>query len=201
MSRIAIKIGPADHGRRMSLDDFDKAEAVDGYNYELSRGVITVVDVPNRSHLFQVDVIRHQLSIYRETHPDQIHTLAGSGECKILLAGDESERHPDVAVYKRPPDDDEDLWATWIPELVVEIVSPGSEERDYVDKRKEYLAFGIREYWIVDAEKEEVLVLRRWRGRWTKRIVRPPEVYQTRLLPGFEFDCARVFEAARSSGR
>jgi Uma2 family endonuclease len=113
----------------------------------------------------------------------------------------ESERHPDVAIYKNPPPEEEDDFrASWIPEIVNEVVSPGSEERDYVEKRDEYLRFGVREYWIVDAERQEVLILRRAGGRWREKTLRPPETYRTRLLPGFEFACEPVFDAARSAG-
>jgi Uma2 family endonuclease len=198
MPKTAITIGPADQERRMTLAAFDQAEGVEGYTYELSRGVVTVVDVPGRRHVKQVAAARLQFSAYQLVHPERIYLIAGSGECKILLADLESERHPDVVVYKHPPDDEEELWATWIPEIVVEVVSPGSEERDYEEKREEYLAFGVRENWIIDADKREMLVLRRWRGRWSERIVRPPEVYTTRLLPGFEFRIAEVFEAAET---
>jgi Uma2 family endonuclease len=36
------------------------------------------------------------------------------------------------------------------PLLVVEVVSPNQEKRDYRYKRTEYAARGIAEYWIVD---------------------------------------------------
>lgn len=44
-------------------------------------------------------------------------------------------------------------------DLVVEIISPESENRDTVDKLREYEAEGVREYWIVDsrAGKERAL--------------------------------------------
>jgi Uma2 family endonuclease len=50
------------------------------------------------------------------------------------------------------------------PQLVVEVVSPGEPgednyDRDYVDKRREYAARGIGEYWIVDPARKVVLVL------------------------------------------
>jgi Uma2 family endonuclease len=194
------KIGPADHSRRMRLDEFDTAEAQEGYLYELSRGVITVSDVPSPRPLAQVMAIRHQLAAYDLSSPGRIHTIAASGECKILIAGLESERHPDVAVYTEPPPE-EDVWRAWIPDVVVEVVSPGSEQRDYVEKREEYLRFGVKEYWIVDAEKTEVLVLRRAGGEWRERVVRPPEVYRTRRLAGLEFSCEAVFQAAERAGR
>ena len=89
----------------------------------VSRGVITVVDVPRRPHLAQVDAARRQFYSYRMLRPQAIHTIAGGGECKLLLIKLQSERHPDLAVYKTaPPGDDSEVWAYWIPELVVEVV-------------------------------------------------------------------------------
>src|SRR5262249_6995806 len=81
------------------------------------------------------------------------------------------------------------------PEIVVEIVSFGSVLRDYEEKREEYLALGIREYWIIDVNEQEMTVFRRWRGTWSEKTYRPGDVYTTRLLPGFELPCADVLEA------
>ena len=199
MPKTLIRIGPQDHGRRMALDEFDHAEAAEGYLYELSRGVVTVVDVPRPSHLAQIDAIQCQLAAHRLVHPGRIYAVAAGSDCKILVQGLECERHPDLAVYKTAPPEGEDVWSAWIPELVVEVVSPGSEHRDYVEKREEYFLFGVREYWIVDAAKEEMLVLRRSRGQWVERRIRPPQICRTRLLPGFEFDCGSVFKAAQGA--
>jgi Uma2 family endonuclease len=197
MAQTITHIGPQDHGRRMSLDEFDSAEGQAGFLYELSRGVITVSDVPGPRHLRTVNAIRRQFAAYDLAHPGRIAILASGGECKLLLDALQSERHPDLAIYKTaPPEEGEDVWSTWVPEIVIEVVSPGSGPRDYEEKPEEYLAFGVFEYWIVDAGKEEVLVLRRSRGRWAERILRRADVYRTRVLPGFAFVCAPVFEAA-----
>jgi Uma2 family endonuclease len=198
MKTQTSKIGPADHGRRMTLADFEHAEVAEGHLYELGRGVVIVSDIPGRRHLMQLGAIRRQLHTYDLQHPGRIHTIASGSECKILLADLDSERHPDLALYKNPPPEEDDFWASWIPEVVIEVVSPGSEQRDYVEKREEYLRFGVREYWIVDAAREEVLILRRSRGRWIERTMRASDTYRTRLLPEFAFVCAPVFEAARS---
>jgi Uma2 family endonuclease len=45
-------------------------------------------------------------------------------------------------------------------DLVIEIVSPDSVERDYERKRLLYERFGVTEYWIVDEEMREVTLLR-----------------------------------------
>jgi Uma2 family endonuclease len=45
------------------------------------------------------------------------------------------------------------------PLLVVEVVSPNQEKRDYRYKRSEYAARGILEYWIVDPIQARVTIL------------------------------------------
>jgi len=57
----------------------------------------------------------------------------------------------------------------------------------------------VKEYWIVDADKELLTVLRRRGRRWVEHTYGPAEEYRTRLLPGFEFRCDLVFAAARAA--
>jgi Uma2 family endonuclease len=199
MSRTSIIVGPQDNGRRMSLEDFDRAEAREGHLYELSRGVIIVSDVPGKKHFKQVDSIKQQLYLYKAARPEIIKMIGGGGECKILAEGFESERHPDVTVYKTDPPDTDDICSIWIPEIVVEVVSPGSEFRDYEEKPPEYLAFGVMEYWIFDLEKEQVSILQRSGGRWATNVLSPTQTHTTRLLPGFELNIAAVFDTAKSA--
>ncbi|NET56376.1 MAG: Uma2 family endonuclease [Symploca sp. SIO2E6] len=50
------------------------------------------------------------------------------------------------------------------PMLIVEVVSPGKPgednyDRDYIEKRREYAARGIQEYWLIDPHRKVVLVL------------------------------------------
>jgi Uma2 family endonuclease len=51
--------------------------------------------------------------------------------------------------------------ATAAPDLVVEILSPGTRRRDLGAKRAVYDREGVREYWMVDPDAGEVTVLRR----------------------------------------
>jgi Uma2 family endonuclease len=46
------------------------------------------------------------------------------------------------------------------PDLVVEIISPNSAQRDRIIKHKIYALHGIKEYWLVHPEKENVQILR-----------------------------------------
>jgi Uma2 family endonuclease len=197
MSRTAVIVGPEDHGRRMSLAEFDHAEVREGYLYELSRGVITVSDVPKKKHMKQVFAITHRLHLYAAANPEVVRMIGSGSECKILAEGYESERHPDILVYRTEAPDAEDVWSVWIPELVIEVISPGSEKRDYDEKPPEYLAFGVAEYWIFDEPAQKVTVMQRAGGRrWKTQELGPTDKITTRQLPGFELDIAAVFAAA-----
>lgn len=43
------------------------------------------------------------------------------------------------------------------PDLVVEIISKTSREYDYYDKLRIYHKYGVREYWVVDSDKERIV--------------------------------------------
>ena len=45
------------------------------------------------------------------------------------------------------------------PDLLIEILSPGTSKRDLGIKKKLYAKNGVREYWIVDPERETAEVL------------------------------------------
>ena len=198
MSKTIIKIRPADHGRPMDLDDFVEAEAEEGRLYELGRGIITVVEIPKKRHMLQVAATRDQLQAYKASNPGRIQVIASGSECKLTIAALGSERHPDLAVYLTPPPEfeDDEFWTRWVPEIVVEVVSPSSRNRDFNEKPEEYLRAGVKEYWIVDSERWALIVMRRSRGRWTETTVSPPTVYRTRLLPGLAFSIESVFTSA-----
>jgi Uma2 family endonuclease len=182
----------------MSLKAFEFAKVEDGYLYELARGYILVSEVANFYRMRRVDTLRLHLDHYRLEKPGRIYAVCGTMECKLLIPELESERHPDLAVYLTAPKGRKDraMWRTWLPELVIEVVSESSRDRDYTQKRDEYWTLGVKEYWIMDAELEQVLVLRRGRTQWTETTLGPADTCETKLLPGFQLSCQAIFEAA-----
>ncbi|MDQ3624883.1 MAG: Uma2 family endonuclease, partial [Verrucomicrobiota bacterium] len=126
-----------------------------------------------------------------------IYSVATGSEAKILVADDQSERHPDLLIYKTPPPAT-DVWSTWVPEIVIEVVSANSATRHYEEKPPEYLAFGVSEYWIVYSDKGQMTVLRRSGGRWAPTVLKSGETYRTRLLSGLELNLAAVLDAAKT---
>jgi Uma2 family endonuclease len=82
--------------------------------------------------------------------------------------------------------------ATDLPAIVVEFVSRARRDRvrDYVEKRQEYLAAGVKEYWIIDRFERLLTVAR----AGSEELVPGAGVYRPALLPGFELPLARLLE-------
>jgi Uma2 family endonuclease len=80
----------------------------------------------------------------------------------------------------------------------MEVVSEGSEahERDYVTKREEYLAFGIREYWIIDPEARCVTVLVRDGDAWVEHRFREEQKASSSILPGLAIKVSELWVEA-----
>ncbi len=179
-------LGPADHGRRMSYDEFLRTEWTEGWGYELARGVVVVTHIPGPDHGFIVGRLTELFVLYNVAHPGLIRYRAGGAECRLRLPGMQSDRHPDQAVYLRPRPRGPRVWERWVPDLVVEVVSKRGEDRDFVEKREEYLRIGVTEYWIIDPEARRMHVLSRRGDVWAERVLGEADVHRTDLLPGLE---------------
>jgi Uma2 family endonuclease len=183
MATIATRIGPVDHGRAMTLEEFREAEEEDGYRYELARGVLEVADVPDDSHGQIVSNLYRALAQHTETRPRQIYRFGGASEFRLWLPGMISGRNPDAAVVLRGTP--KDGRGRRPPALAIEVVSVGGETRDYETKREEYLVYGLREYWIVDPQARRVTVLSRDGDVWVERLFQGDQPIGSLVLPGF----------------
>ena len=80
------------------------------------------------------------------------------------------------------------------PSLVVEVVSPGQENRDYRYKRSEYAARGIAEYWIVDPMQQKVTVLEWVEGLYEEKVYTGDKRIASPLLKSLELTAAQVLQ-------
>jgi Uma2 family endonuclease len=86
------------------------------------------------------------------------------------------------------------------PALVVEVVSASdtdrqSKKRDYIDKRAEYAARGIPEYWIIDPIAEVMLVLTLADGAYQATEFRGAEPIVSPTFPGLDLTASQVLTA------
>ncbi len=197
-TRRAVTVGPQHAGKRMSLERFARAEPMPGYLYELERGVVVVSNIPRVSHASIVGFLRTELGIYWREHRDSVALVSGSNDSGLRMWELQSERHPDVTIYlSPPPGDNEQVWDEWTPDIVIEVISKQSRRRDYEVKPRDYLAAGVRQYWIVDPLKESATVLIRRGDTWRETRYDRRGVIRTPLLPGFSLRLSEVFAAAK----
>jgi Uma2 family endonuclease len=80
------------------------------------------------------------------------------------------------------------------PLLVVEVVSPNQENRDYRYKRSEYAARGIAEYWIVDPIAQKVTVLEWVEGFYDERVYHGESVIVSAIFANLQLTAAEVLQ-------
>ncbi len=180
------RIGPADRGRRMTLETFIEADFQEGWLYELARGVVEVTRVPDPWHGRIVDRLVGLFQFYDRDHPGLIEYQASRADCAVRLPNLVSSRRPDQAIYLDPEPPGSDVWSRWIPHIVVEVVSLRGKKRNFITKREEYLRIGVREYWILDPKNRQMHALVRHGDIWQEKIVPARGLYRTRFLPGLE---------------
>jgi Uma2 family endonuclease len=80
------------------------------------------------------------------------------------------------------------------PDLVIEILSPGTSSRDQITKKQLYGKYGVIEYWIVDPEAKTIEILTQGNtGLETLRVFNEKMILETTLLPAFTLQVACVF--------
>ena len=157
--------------------------------------------VSGRIELLPVPTIFHQLIAAYLMKCVEAY-LAKSGTPGLVLLAplpvrlyEGTMREPDV-VYVRPERFANTRQQPNGADLVMEVVSPGAEnrERDLVEKRRDYAQAGIPEYWIIDPEHSNITVLALDAGVYREPgVVHPGNRAISALLPGFEVDVQAAF--------
>ena len=131
-----------------NLPDGQRAELIDGRVYYMAPAT--------RNHQ---RIVGELFATIRE----HIRRNNAKGEVDIAPFGvfvdadDKSYVEPDICIIcdENKLDDKE---CNGAPDWIIEVVSPASRRIDYTTKLFKYRSAGVREYWIVDAEKSRVSV-------------------------------------------
>lgn len=131
-----------------NLPDGQRAELIDGRVYYMAPAT--------RNHQRLVGEL---FATIRE----HIRRNNGKGEVDIapfgvfIDADDKSYLEPDICVILDENKLD-DKGCNGAPDWIIEVVSPSSRRIDYTTKLFKYRSAGVREYWLVDSEKNRVMV-------------------------------------------
>jgi len=193
----APRIGPQSAGNRMTVEEFDAlppSRFVKGYRYEVIRGVLVVTPPAGDAEADPNDELGRLLRNYIESSSKQEDF--GLTMPERTVPGTPNRRRCDRAIWVglgRLPDTTQD-----VPAIVIEFVSSRRRDavRDYEEKRDEYLAAGVKEYWIIDRFRRVMTVYRKGLAGPTYDIVTETQSYETGLLPGFVLPLSRLLAKA-----
>ena len=128
----------------------------DGERAELINGNIYFMAPPRVRHQRMVSILHAKIFNYIESR---------KGSCEVFPAPFAVYLNNDAYTYVEPDisvicdkNKLDDKGCNGAPDWVIEIVSPNSKKMDYVIKLFKYKTSGVREYWIVDPEKDRITV-------------------------------------------
>lgn len=176
------------NGLRMTADEY-LALGETQERYELIDGVVVMSPSPTPPHNEIAWQIGHQLGTFAE----QVRPVRVFPETDLRLTDGKVYR-PDLSVYlaERLPKRPQRLDTP--PDLVVEVLSPGSKPLDYITKRDDYDRFGVGEYWVVDPADGGVKCWRRQEGAGGRmaEVIVEGETWACVAIPGFTLDLVAV---------
>ena len=145
---IKRTLGPFTLEDYYALPDDRRAELIDGTFYDMA--------APNRKHQ---DLLGELFVQFRTC------IKKNSAACKVYFAPFDVQLDCDNYTMVQPdlvvicdPDKLVPKGCFGAPDLVLEILSPSSRKLDFFLKLQKYRHAGVREYWIIDPQKETVMV-------------------------------------------
>jgi Uma2 family endonuclease len=177
---------------RLTFEDFLLLPD-DGRRHEIIDGVHHVTPSPNTRHQRLVQRLYLALGGHLASHPKQGEAFIAPLDV-VLSFYDVVE--PDlVVVAGRQSDIVTEQNIQGPPALVVEVLSKGTRVRDEHLKRKLFDRGGVVEYWLVDPDRDRIVVFRRGTDGHLQEAetVSADGNLTTPLLPGFSVAASTLF--------
>ena len=157
---------------------------------ELSEGRLIMPPHPTNRH--QVTVLELAVRLREFVHEEGLGHVRVAPLPVRLWPG--KVREPDVFFIAKGHEDRIEEQYCGVPDLVVEVLSPGTRDTDRGDKFLEYAQAGVQEYWIADPDERlvEVYALRGQTFEPHEKF-ESPDVLTSPLLAGFETPVDELF--------
>jgi Uma2 family endonuclease len=156
---------------------------------EFADGYLEILPMPTRLHQRTVKTLFRAFDLYLDPIGGEV--LFAPLRLRIRKG---KFREPDLLMVLSvsDPRNQNRFWTG--ADLAVEVVSKDKPERDLIDKRRDYALAGIPEYWIVNPQTQQILVLGLSKNRYRRLglFVRG-DVARSSVLAGFQISVDDVF--------
>lgn len=89
----------------------------------------------------------------------------------------------------------DDLGCIGAPDLIIEILSPGSNKKELKNKYEVYEESGVKEYWIIHPSEQTVMAYTLAEGRYIpSRLFTSGDFLRSQSIAGFQLDLEYVFK-------
>jgi Uma2 family endonuclease len=164
----------------------------EGQRMEWHMGKVVKQVTNNTKHNLILGFMFNLLSLYLDLKELGQVVLAG---VPMYISDEQPAREPDLMIVLN--ENSKRLTEKYLngaADLAIEIISPGTGHIDRGTKFEEYEAAGVREYWIIDPLREEVLAYSlSEKGRY-QRIEPEDNRIASSLLPDFVLDTAILWQ-------
>ena len=100
---------------------------------------------------------------------------------------------PDICVIC-DKDKLDDAGCIGAPDLIVEVLSPGNNQKELQHKYEVYQESGVKEYWVIQPIEQTLLIYTLQNGRYaSSRLMTSGDVVTSSVLPGFSLDLEDFF--------
>jgi Uma2 family endonuclease len=80
------------------------------------------------------------------------------------------------------------------PDLIIEILSPGNNQKELIHKYEVYQESGVKEYWIIQPSGQTLLVYTLTDGKYIpSRLFTTGMKYSSTTIEGLEIDLGEIF--------
>ncbi len=129
----------------------------------------------------------------------QKNDLGYVGYEKMLTSFTRNDYEPDVVFFDKTKAKKfkKGMWKFPVPDLVVEVLSKSTENRDRGIKFEDYNAHGVREYWIVDADKETIEQYILKNKKFDLALKAKKGQLESKVVKGFKAEISSFFDSVK----
>ncbi|MDZ7935214.1 MAG: Uma2 family endonuclease [Emticicia sp.] len=183
---VTVKLNDETQRRHKFYNDIDEQMKVEFINGEI------VMHSPVRREHNEATGLLYQL-INVHVHKNKLGFV---GFEKIMSKFTRNDYEPDIVFFntEKSKSFTKKQVLFPVPDFIVEVLSDGTKEKDRGVKFTDYENHKVREYWIIDAEKEVIEQYLIVNGQYELNLKSSNGIIKSQVIEGFEIPIKAIFD-------